>query len=33
MSQMPFPSREQAVTADTWDREAAGLRLRRERIG
>lgn len=24
--------REQGVTPDTWDREAAGIRIRRERI-
>lgn len=30
--QRKYPFREAGVTADTWDREAAGLRLRRERF-
>ena len=28
-----YALRDDGVTADTWDREAAGIRLRRERIG
>lgn len=31
--QRKYPFREAGVTADTWDREAAGLQLRRERFG
>ena len=31
--QRKFPFREAGITPDTWDREAAGLRLRRERLG
>ena len=30
--QRKFPFREAGVTADTWDREAAGMRLKRERL-